>query len=461
MTPRAPARSDARERALRALVAAYDGEYFGRALLDEWQQAQPLSDADAGLALELVMGVSRVRITAEHIASHFYRGRWAGLRPSIRVVVALGIYQLCWLERIPDHAAVDQSVRMAKRYGRGTADMVNALLRKVAECRGPMIAKPAEPNPRQYLAVEPAQGRMFNENIFPDPARRPLDYLVAATGHPAWLVERWHRRFKPQRCRQICEADQFRPPLVLRPNGLRTTTDALLRRLESDGLAPRIIEGTTAILLPDGPSAAVMAVVGEGLCQPQDSTSQIALNLSPPKPGEFVLDLCAGVGTKSTQAAEWMKNEGIVLATDLDDGKLTKVLGGAERLGLSIVQTTPLDALDFALIKIGRQPDAILVDAPCTNSGVLARRPEARYRAGQKALTSLMMTQIEILDRAAALSGPHTRIVYTTCSLEKEENEDQARAFIERHAGWRIAQESFTLPDLERGGGYAAVLVHT
>ncbi len=459
MTLRAPAKTDARERALRALVAAYEGEHFGRDLLNEWQQVQPLSDADAALALELVMGVARVRITAEHIAANFYHGRWAGLRPSIRVILALGVYQLCWLERIPDHAAVDQAVRMAKRHGRGTGDMVNALLRKVAECRGPLVAKPPEPDPRQYLAVDPTRGRMFSANIFPDPARRPLEYLIAATGHPAWLVERWHRRFKPQRCHQICEAGRFRPPLVLRPNPLRTTADALVQRLKTDDHAAQIIEGSSAILLPEMPSAAALAVIREGLCQPQDSTAQIALNLAPPRPGEFVLDLCAGVGTKSTQAAEWMGNEGVVLATDIDDGKLAKVVEGTKRLGLSIVRTTPLDSLESTLTAIGRSPDVILVDTPCTNTGVLARRPEARYRASQRSLNALTQTQRELLERAATLAGPNTRIIYTTCTLEQEENEDQARAFCQRHADWRIAQESFTLPDLDRGGGYAAVLL--
>lgn len=458
MAPRAPAKLDSRERALRALVAAYDGEYFGRDLIDEWQQAQPLSEANAGLALELVMGVARVRIIAEHIAATFYRGRWGGLRPPIRVILALGVYQLCWLERIPEHAAVDQAVRMAKRHGRGTAEMVNALLRKVAQFRGPMIPKPSEPDPRRYLAVEPARGRIFTVDIFPDPTRKPLDYLIAATGHPAWLVERWHRRFKPQRCRQICEAGQFRPPLVLRPNRMRTTAEALADRLKTDGHAAQIIPETSAVLVSDAPPAAALGVLQDGLCQPQDSTAQIALNLSPPRPGEFVLDLCAGVGTKSTQAAELMGNEGIVLATDIDAAKLTHVAAGAERLGLTIVQTTPLDVLDAAIARIGRPPDLILLDTPCTNTGVLARRPEARYRASQKTLTALTKIQSGLLDRAIALAGAQSRITYTTCSLEKEENEDQARAFCQRHPQWRIAEDSFTLPDLDRGGGYAAVL---
>jgi 16S rRNA (cytosine967-C5)-methyltransferase len=200
-------------------------------------------------------------------------------------------------------------------------------------------------------------------------------------------------------------------------------------------------------------------VVRDGLCQPQDCASQIAVNLSPPRPGEFVIDLCAGVGTKSTQAAELMKNEGIVLATDIDERKLANVVEGAARLGLSIVQTTSLDALDSALARVGRPLDVIVVDAPCTNTGVLARRPEARYRASQKTLASLVKIQCELLDSAASLAGPQTRIVYTTCSLEKEENEDQSRAFCNRHPDWRAVNESFTLPDLDRGGGYAAVLM--
>ena len=451
----------ARDRAAKVLTACYDGNLFTHDLLAEMQASDPLSPQDAALAAELVLGVLRHRLTAEHLAARFHRGRWASLRPSIRTILALAVYQLCWLDRIPDHAAVDQAVRQAKRHGRGVAAMVNAILRKLAECRGEIIDRPENPDPRRYLSIDDRRGRWFSENVFPDPTRRPLDYLVAATSHPSYLVERWHRRFKPALCRTICEAGQRRPPLVLRPNTLRITPADLLDRLRAAGHEVSVLDGTDALILCNAPHVSDLAEFAAGLCQPQDSTTQIPLRLSPPQPGELVVDLCAGVGTKSTQAAELMRNQGLVIASDTDAGKLDGIPLTAQRLGLSIIQPTPADLLETILAGSSRQPDVILLDVPCTNTGVLARRPEARYRASNRDLLALVEIQRDLLRRAQALSAPDTRIIYATCSLEREENEDQAAWFGETFPSWRIQTQVFTTPDADRDGGFAAVLTHS
>jgi 16S rRNA (cytosine967-C5)-methyltransferase len=461
MTPPTAPRRTARDRAAEVLTICYEGDSFCSEVLEAMQQADPLSPADAGLAAELVLGVSRHRLTAEHLAAKFYRGRFVGLRPSIRVMLAIAVYQLCWLDRIPDYAAVDEAVRQAKRHGRGTASMVNAVLRKVVECRGEIAARPESPDPRRYLPIDPDRGRLFTENVFPDPAKRPLDYLVAVTSHPPWLVERWHRRFKPRLCRQVCDAGQRRPPLVLRPNPMRITPEQLVERLRAAGHLPCRLDDGDAVLLRDIVPAADLAEVQAGLCQPQDGTSQLPLRLCPPRSGELVVDLCAGVGTKSTQAAEMMNNSGVVIATDTDENRLGRIPASAERLGLTIIRPMPIARLDACLAELGRAPDLILVDAPCTNTGVLARRPEARYRASQRALTELTTVQAQVLRRAAELAGPHTRMIYATCSLEREENEDQVARLYESLPQWHVQTPTFTLPDGDRDGGFAAVLTQS
>lgn len=453
-----PATPTARDRALKVLLACHEGQARCQEVMATLQRADPMSAVDMSLATELVLGVLRHRLTAEHLASRFYRGRWAGLRSSIRMVLALAVYQLCWLDRIPDHAAVDQAVRQAKRYGKGTAAMVNALLRKLLTVRGEIVECPESPNSRQYLAIDERRGRIFAENIFPDPERRPLDYLIAATSHPSWLVERWHRRFKPALCRTLCEAGMRRAPLSLRPNGLRISADALFHRLAVAGQQPERLPGSDAVLLRGGTSPDSLAEFQEGLCQPQDSTAQIALTLAPPRPGEFVLDLCAGVGTKSTQAAELMNNLGLVVAADIDGARLEQISPAAERLGLTIIRCVTVDQLDALLAQVGRATDLILLDVPCTNTGVLARRPEARYRASARNLSALVEIQRTLLQRAAALAAPATRIIYSTCSLEREENEEQVAWFTQAYPRWRISTQTFTTPDRDHDGGFAAVL---
>lgn len=459
MSGSASRKLNARERAVRVLADCYDGHARGRDLLDELQARDALSAADAGLAAELVSGVLRHRITLEHIAARFYKGRWEGLRPSIRMLLASAIYQLCWLDRIPDHAAVDEAVKHARRFGHGIPAVANAILRKVSQCRGDVISRPEAPDPRRWLTIDAGRGRLFTEDIFPDPARKPLDYLVAATGHPMYLVERWHRRFKPALTRQICESGQVRPPLVLRPNSLRITPEGLFTRLADAGHETLRLEESTAVIVRSPVSVTELPEFVEGLCQPQDSTSQRTLAIAPPLPGAFVVDLCAGVGTKSTQAAEMMNDEGIVLACDMDEAKLAKIPESAGRLGLSIIRICGLDRLEAALTEIGRTPDLILIDAPCSNTGVLARRLEARYRASHKSMLEIVAVQRELLARAAQLAGRQTKIIHATCSIEQEENQEQVAWFLQQHPSWRLHRDELILPDRNRGGGYSAVLV--
>ncbi len=450
---------NARERAVKALVACYDGMVRGRDVLDRMQSEDALGPADAALAAELVSGVLRHRITLEHIGRRYYRGRWEGLRPPVRMILAVATYQLCWLDRIPAHAAVDESVKQARRHGKGAVAVVNAVMRKISQCRGDVIDRPYAPDPRRWLALDADRGRAFADDIFPDPSRRPLDYLVAATSHPMYLVERWHRIYKPALCKQICEAGMRRPPLVLRPNPLRTTADELAARLSAAGHRCERVSGSPAIALSDYPSMGEMAEFAEGLFQPQDATSQRALTLSPPRPDEFVLDLCAGVGTKATQAAEMMENRGLVVAGDIDTGRLERIPENAARLGISILRTCPSEELSAMLTQIGRKPDLIVVDAPCTNTGVLARRLEARYRASHRHLLEMAELQRQLLALATELAGPTTRILYATCSIEREENEALVKWLCAEHGGWTVEMQEFILPDAAHGGGYAAVLV--
>ncbi|GJQ25449.1 MAG: ribosomal RNA small subunit methyltransferase B [Phycisphaerae bacterium] len=478
MKPARPPASEAREKAARILRELYEGESASRDLLAGLESESSRAQADAALTAELVLGVTRHRITCEHLAAHYFRGRWAGVRPSIRTAFALGVYQLCWLDRVPDHAAVDQTVRLAMRYGRGTADTVNAVLRKIASARGDVIARPESPDPRRYLPLNEQRGRLFNEDVFPDPARRPLEWLVAATGHPMYLVERWHRRFKPALTRQICEAGQFRRPLVLRANRTRISPEALIERLHERGLKAECITEARAVIVRGrtvtasrqtsggtDPSeahrplhAADVPEIGEGLCQPQDATAQLVLASAGLEPGQVVLDLCAGLGTKATHAAECMNDRGIVIATDIDDTKLAAVAASAARLGLTSVRTTPMTALDAALRDLGRPVDVILIDAPCSNTGVLGRRPEARHRASHKHLLELVAIQREILARAAALAGPTTRMLYSTCSIEREENEEQLAWFDASYPDWHASETRLTLPGPDWDGGFFAML---
>ncbi len=453
-------RRDARERAFAALVETYEGEGRCLALLDEWQAAEPLSPLDVGLATELTLGVARRRITCEWIASRFYKGRWAGVRVEMRVLMALGVYQLCWLERVPDHAAIDQTVKMAKRYGQGTARIVNAVLRKVQAARGEVLARPTEKSTsRSVLLLDQERQLSFSEDIFPAYERKPLQYVETQYGVPPWLAERWHRTHKPAGCFQVCEALIRRPGLSLRANGLRAEPQTLLKALKARDIAASVHEATGAVLCPPGTSAVDVLEIEEGLCQPQDATSQRTLLEAGLRPGMTVVDWCAGIGTKSIQAAELLKNDGLVIASDIDAYKLANIAPACDRHGVEIVETAAADDLAARLNALPQPPDVILVDAPCLNTGVLAKRPEAKFRASQKALVSIEVLQREILQAALDTAGEATRVVYATCSIEAEENAGQVKAVLAANDDWRLEKEVVTLPDVDCDGGYVAVLV--
>lgn len=453
-------RRDPRERAFAALVETYDGEARCQALLETWQANEPLSPLDVGLATELALGVARRRITCEWIASRFYRGRWASIREEMRVLMALGVYQLCWLDRVPDHAAIDQSVKMAKRYGHGTARIVNAVLRQVQSRRREVSERSGETTHARHVVLLDHQRKLnFAEDIFPAVNRKPLQYIETQYGVPPWLVERWHRMLKPQNCYQVCEAMIRRPGLTLRVNPLKTEGQMLMEALAERDLNGQLSQDGGVVFCPPGTSAADVLEIEEGLCQPQDVTSQRPLIDAGLKPGMTVVDWCAGIGTKSIQAAELLKNDGLVIASDVDDGKLARIAPACDRHGVEIIETVPADALAARLRALPSPPDVILVDAPCLNTGVLAKRPEAKFRASQKSLQSIDALQAEILSAALAAAGPQTRVIYATCSIEAEENSGRVKKTLAAHDEWRLESERLTLPDATCDGGYYAVLV--
>jgi len=238
----------------------------------------------------------------------------------------------------------------------------------------------------------------------------------------------------------------------------------LCAQLRAQGVTIEPDPDREVVFVLQGPPVRQIPAFQQGLCQPQDPTAMTVVRLADPKPGQTIIDMCAAPGTKATLAAEYMGNQGIVLASDQTAEKLRLIEANCQRLGIHIVQTVQVDALASAASRLDRI-ETVLVDAPCSNSGVLARRPEARYRIDENALQRLAAAQIELLRRAAALARPGTRLVYSTCSIEREENEEVIQAFCREHRRWRLIESCLTLPRAGAearswcDGGFAAVLV--
>jgi len=483
----------ARDAALAVLADARAGRRTARRSLDELIERYRITPADVGLAGEIVWGVMRHRLTLETVLRPATEGRWDRVGSTLQHILLVAVYQLMWLDAVPAFAAIHEAVEQAKREGgRRAAGFVNAVLRFVQ--RHMLAREDREPAGDRRCCVPTAPGRYcrFDVPVLPDPADTPVAYLAAATSHPEILVRRWVKAFGRERTEMICLAGTRRPPLILRPNVLRTDAAALAERLRAEGCEVAIAgiaddparspdrkdaamqpsrpgsrEHEAVVLLGASPPSGALsrlAAFRDGLFQPQDITAMRPVRAAGVRTGDVVLDLCAGYGTKATQAAEQMADRGLVIASDSDPEKLGALADNCRRLGITCVRTAAPDELAAVLAAQGRL-DVILVDVPCTNTGVLARRPEARYRFTPAALRALAATQARLLHRAAELARPETRLCYSTCSLEKEENEGIVEDFCKRHRGWRVLRSQLTLPQCGAGptdwcdGGFFAVLV--
>lgn len=474
----------ARDVAVAVMSDVRAGRRTAKRSLDELIGRYRIVPADVGLAGELLWGVMRHRLTLEAVLRPALDARWDRISASIQHILLVAVYQLMWLDGVPAFAAINEAVEQAKREGGNRAGgFVNAVLRAVQ--RQIVSREDREPtgDPRCCVRTGPDRYCRFGVPVLPDPAVEPVAWLSAATSHPEALVGRWVGAFGRERAEAICTAGMRHPPLVLRPNVTRTDAAGLAERLKAEGCEVEIVTldaggdlsqsalasgGRREVVVASGGAGhgrlAKLAAFREGLFQPQDITAMHPVWALGLEGGAVVLDLCAGYGTKATQAAEEMRACGRVIASDSDPDKLVALTENCTRLGLTCVRTAAPGELPALAASLGRL-DVILIDVPCSNTGVLARRPEARYRFAPAGLASLTRMQADLLRRAAELARPETRLCYSTCSVEPEENEALVGTFCQARPDWRVFRSQLTLPQCGsspadwRDGGFFAVLV--
>jgi 16S rRNA (cytosine967-C5)-methyltransferase len=418
--------SAARDVAARVLERVETDASFADSALDAELTSRRLEPRDAALATELVYGALRWQGYLDWILAPHSRRRLPSLDPRVRVLLRMTAYQIAFLERVPAFAAVNDAVTLAPRSP-GVSAFVNAVLRSFAR-RGAREREPAPP-------------------------RNPIDALAARCSFPTWIVERWVVRYGRDEAESLMRALNERPPLTLRANRLRITRDELGRRLaDEDGLdsRPTRLAPEGLVVGPGGAPGEWRAFVDGGFAV-QDEASMLIARLLAPEPGATVADVCAAPGTKTTHLAELMDNRGRILAFDREPTRLARVGEAAARLGISIIDARegPVESLakDFQAAC-----DGVLVDAPCSNLGVLRRNPEVKWRRQPSDIALASQRQREILGSAAAMVRPGGRLVYATCSLEPEENDDVARAFLAAKPEFRLdPPDDFPLP-LDAGG---------
>jgi 16S rRNA (cytosine967-C5)-methyltransferase len=412
-------RWSARRWAAELLLRAEIHEAFGPALLAEIPPS--LSSEDRALAHELFYGVLRHRSALDWRLAACSTRRWGQVALPVQTVLRLGAYQLLFLDRVPPHAAVHEAVALAKvMAGEADVGFTNAVLRALERRKG--------------------------ELIVPDLLDHPIDHLTAEYSHPVWLVRRWLKRFGLQRTLAMCRANNAIPPITLRVNPLRVTRERLIEVLAKEGaIAEPCRVSPQALTLKTGLPAAPRAFA-QGWYYVQDEAAQLVGLATAPRPGERILDACAAPGGKSIHMAELTGDRGEIVAVDTSPERLVLVEENRRRMGIKSIRPVAADLSNpTEAARLGRF-DRILVDAPCTGLGVLRRHPEAKWHKTEALIVRLAAKQRAILDAVSPLLKPGGVLVYSTCSTEREENEERVEAFLRAHAGWTVENLQGVLP---------------
>jgi 16S rRNA (cytosine967-C5)-methyltransferase len=417
-------RRTARELAAATLLRRErEQEYIEDLLAKELAESRLAAPADRALAQELTYGAVRWQATLDWLIQRKTTpGRTQ--KAALLVLLRLALYQLFWLERIPDHAAVNETVALVKRLGLGPqSGFVNAIL-------------------RSYLRERDATEQLLRELKVQQPA---LGY-----SHPDWLFARWEQRWGRDRAVELMTWNNQPPKTFARVNTLRTAPSKLLELWDSEKVLYEPVqqawfEPNTVFLLKSHPPLRELASFEKGCFYIQDPSTLLAAAELNPKPGEAILDLCAAPGGKATYVAQLIQNQGEIVAEEIDPNRLRRLRENCERLGATCVRVAA------SLSNLNREEpvklfDAVLLDAPCSNTGVMRRRIDLRWRIRPEELKRLRKTQAELVRQAAVHLRPGGRLVYSTCSLEPEENNGVLGAFLEQHPEFVKVSERELLP---------------
>ncbi len=386
---------------------------------------------DNAFVMEVVNGVVRNRNILQWLEQGMVPKE---PEPFFKAVLYVGLYQLLFMDNVEEYAAISETVEAAKGRpgGPGNAKMINAVLRRA---------------------------QRESEDIFRELKRQPDNIRLS---HPDFLLERWRRQFGEIEARKLAEWNNHPPQTILRVEQAVISAPEFEAKLAEAGieLEPHPFSDREKFyILPRGLAVRQLPGYAEGWFTVQDPATSIAIDLLRPFPGESVLDACAVPGGKTAMVASRMKGEGELVAMDLHDDRMAVLKENMGRLGLDWVELVQGDARDPQKALGDRKFDAILLDVPCLNTGVLRRRIDARWRVNTNRIKSIVEIQYELLSACTELLKENGRIVYSTCSLEPEENEDLIARWVREHPGFNKAKAKKTFPPKTgTDGAFAAVI---
>lgn len=389
-----------------------------------------MKDVDASLVREIVYGVLEQRIYIDYVIEKFSKVRLKKISPLVMNILRIGIYQLLFMDRIPESAAVNESVKLAKKHThKGSQGFVNGLLRSVSRDKEKIELPLREKEETRYLSVK--------------------------YSHPEWMVRKWIDEFGPDFTENLLDANNRRPKLNIRTNALKISRDELLEKLRKKGLVCSETEfARDGIVITNPVNITETDEFREGLFQIQDESSMLVAQIMDPKEDSLVIDVCSAPGGKTTHIAEKMKNRGKIIARDIYPHKLKLIEENSLRLGIDIIETQKWHALvlDESLIK---KADYCLVDAPCSGMGLIRRKPDIKWTKTDYDLKQIESLQEEILKISSNYVKSGGILVYSTCTIEKNENINLIEKFLKENQEFSLVDFSELVDNSEK------LLTHT
>jgi len=411
-----------RELAVEILLKVEKKNAYADILLDHSLKKGSLSSRDRALLTQLVYGALRWRGRIDWHLSQFLHRSLSGTNAYIRNLLRLTLYQLLFLDKVPDYAAVNEGVELAKRHGGARAGgLVNGVVRRI------LREKDKLPDP--------------------DPKDDAILYLSVRWSHPDWLVKKWLGYFGREETESLLKANNQESPLTLRANRLKGDRESLREKLRARGFnAAPTRWSPQGIQLKSAGAADQLPGFQEGFFQVQGEASQLIGYLVDPQPGERVLDACAAPGGKTTHLAELMGDNGELIVTDISVKGLEKLKHNVQRLGLTSVRPFAVDVSRGLTGALALPYDRILVDAPCSGLGTLRSHPEAKWQKDERDIRRLSKLQKKIVRRLSSYLKPGGILVYATCTLTREENEGVVEDFLDHERGFVLDNARDTLP---------------
>lgn len=394
-----------RETALKIVYDINENHAYSNVAVNRHLEASGLGELDRAFVTDIVYGTIRWKMTLDWIIEQFSSVKLKKISPWILNILRIGIYQLLFSDRVPDSAACNESVKLSKEYGHAASSrFVNAVLRNVSRNKGNIT--------------------------YPDKNSECIRHLSLKFSHPDWLVKKWVELFGEEFTESLLAANNEIPDFTVRVNTLKIGKEELIENLRQEGVEAsggRYLEEAVTIKNPT--FALKTDSFKKGYFQVQDESSMLAVKILDPKPGEFVMDVCSAPGGKASHIAQLMKNTGTVLARDVHEHKIKLIDETCERLGLSAVRTELFDALVLD-DKHVEKADRVLVDAPCTGFGIIRRRPDIKWARKPENIKDIVLLQRNILKTCARYVKPGGILVYSTCTINPEENEGIVQDFL-------------------------------